>query len=107
MILFLHTVWVQRQLASRTTPSASVWQLPGPEQTEMGMFRGSSAAWVPTFCEETAANKQKHHEANTIERMTVIFGRSEICQVHNQLWTKQPEVQVDQSVIYIPASLRV
>jgi hypothetical protein len=42
--IFVDTVWAQRQLESRTTASASVWQLPGAVQTEMGKLSGSSAA---------------------------------------------------------------
>ena len=34
-------------------------QLPRAVQTDMGKFNGSSMAWVPTLCGETAANKQQ------------------------------------------------
>ena len=60
----MFTVWVHRQLESRTTASASVVQAPGAVQTEIGIFKGSSAASVPTFCAEAAAKRQQPQRAN-------------------------------------------
>jgi hypothetical protein len=46
-----------------------VVQEPGAVQTEIGKFKGSSAASVPTFCAETAAKIQQPQRANIKVRM--------------------------------------
>jgi hypothetical protein len=63
------TVWVQRQLESRTTASASVVQEPGAVQTEIGKFKGSSCACVPTFCAKAVVKRQQPQRANIKARI--------------------------------------